>query len=83
MKTFVDNVCRQVIERHLLRCLPSIFCPDSVAAYSDDELQRVAAETSAMAAKRKHLESLRDGLKAGLHDLSHAAGGVSLRSEQV
>lgn len=83
MKTFVDNVCRQVIERHLLRYLPSIFCPESVAAYSDDELQRVAGETSAIAAKRRHLESLRDDLKPGLHDLGHAAGSIPLRSEQV
>ena len=79
----MDNVCRQVVERHLIRRLPSIFCPESVAAYAEDELQRVAAETPALAAKRQHLETMRDDLKAGLHDLGHVPRTIPSRSNQV
>lgn len=76
MKTFVDNVCRQVVERHLLCHLPSVFSPESVAAYDEDELRRIAAETPGAAAKRKQLERLRDDLKEGLDDLSRVARAV-------
>ena len=41
LKTFVDNVCRQVIERHLLNPLPQVFCPEEVAAMDDDELYKI------------------------------------------
>ncbi|PVH71731.1 putative dynamin GTPase [Cadophora sp. DSE1049] len=30
LKTFVDNVCRQVVERHILSTLPNIFAPTTV-----------------------------------------------------
>lgn len=69
MKTFVDNVCRQVIERHLLRGLPDIFTPQEVAGYADAELNRVAGERFDIVAKRKHLGEQVDMLKQGLEDL--------------
>jgi hypothetical protein len=47
MKKVVDNVCRQVIERHLLKPLPTIFCPESVASIEDEDLNRIAAEAPA------------------------------------
>jgi hypothetical protein len=34
MKTFVDNVCRQVIERHLLRTLPDVANRPRFGCYS-------------------------------------------------
>ncbi|KAL6229069.1 P-loop containing nucleoside triphosphate hydrolase protein [Aspergillus navahoensis] len=45
MKTFVDNVCRQVIERHIVAKLPAVFEPVLVSGYEDDDLLRMAAES--------------------------------------
>lgn len=69
MKTFVDNVCRQVVERHLLRNLPKIFSPKDVALYPDEELERIAGERPEVVAKRKELQEQLQTLKAGLNDL--------------
>lgn len=69
LKTFVDNVCRQVIERHLLRPLPEIFSPSSVAGYTDDELQSLAGEMPDVVEKRKQLLQQIQNLRAGLRDL--------------
>ena len=68
-KTFVDNVCIQVIERHILRELPSLFSPETVAAYTEHELQRIAGEDEARIAKRKQLQGLHENLNSALRDL--------------
>lgn len=57
-KTFVDNVCRQVIERHLLRPLSTLFPPEMVAGYSDADSTRIAPGSPQTLAKRKHLRGL-------------------------
>jgi hypothetical protein len=41
---FVDNVCKQVVERHLIRDLPKVFQPESIVLLSDEDLRRIAAE---------------------------------------
>ena len=69
MKTFVDNVCRQVIERHLLRNLPDIFSPQLVAMYTDEDLERIAGERPDTVEKRKQLREQLVNLKARLDDL--------------
>ena len=69
LKTFVDNVCKQVIERHLLRNLPDIFSPKIVAMYTDEELERIAMESPGVVEKRKQLSEQLANLKAGLEDL--------------
>jgi hypothetical protein len=69
MKTFVDNVCRQVVERHITRSLPSIYSAEKVAALSDEDLIRIAGETPERVAKRKHMQELRENLEASLKDL--------------
>ena len=69
MKTFVDNVCRQVIERHLLNPLSRVFCPEKVAAMDDDELYKIAAESPENAESRKRLNELHENLKRSLSDL--------------
>ena len=69
MKTFVDNVSRQVIERHLLGTLPAIFCPESVASYDDQALEGIAAESPANVEKRKQLRALHQNLGDSLQDL--------------
>lgn len=68
-KTFVDNVCRQVIERHFLGNLPGIFSPHTVADYSDDELERIAGERPEVVEKRKRLNEQLQNLRGGLRDL--------------
>lgn len=70
MKTFVDNGCRQVIERHILQQhLAAIFYPETVATYSDEDLQRVAAELPEDVAKRKQLRDRHDNLTESLRSL--------------
>jgi hypothetical protein len=58
-----------VIERHVLRGLPGLFSPETVAAYTDHELQRIAGEDEARIAKRKQLQDLHENLNAALRDL--------------
>lgn len=70
-KTFVDNVCKQIIERHLLRPLPDLFSPETVAAYTEEDLSRVAAESEQAIVKRKYLLSLHRGLMESLAELNH------------
>jgi hypothetical protein len=69
MKTYVDNVCRQVIERHLLSTLPEAFNPERIALLSDVELHRIAADSPAMVKKRKDLQDLHSNLVKSLEDL--------------
>lgn len=66
---FVNNVCRQVIERHLLRNVPGIFCPESVASFGDEILKCIAAESQGNKEKRTHLRELHEALVRSLRDL--------------
>ncbi|KAK3612992.1 hypothetical protein LTR56_027569, partial [Elasticomyces elasticus] len=68
-KTFVDNVCRQVIERHLLRSLPMMFSPETVASYSDEEMKQIAGEGESTISKRRQLRVMHENLMAGFRDL--------------
>jgi hypothetical protein len=43
MKTFVDNVCRQVVERHLLIGLTKVFDPMRVSQFPEEELLKIAS----------------------------------------
>jgi hypothetical protein len=52
----------------MLQSLPSIFCPEMVAAYNEEDLQRVAAEMPDVA-KRKQLRELHDNLAERLRSL--------------
>ena len=69
LKTFVDNVCRQVIERHFLNSLPNVFCREEVAAMDDDELYKIAAEPPENVESRKRLQELYGNLQRSLSDL--------------
>lgn len=53
----------------MLRNLPDLFSPESVAAYTDDELQRIAGERDERILKRKQLQDLRENLVTALSDL--------------
>lgn len=65
----MDNVCRQVIERHLLRNLPGVFGPERVAGYSDEDLQRIAGERPQRTERRKELQAMLVNLDEALEVL--------------
>ncbi|PLN82531.1 dynamin GTPase [Aspergillus taichungensis] len=70
MKTFVDNVCRQVIERHIIAKLPSVFEPVLVSGYETDELLRLAAESVQTSIRRDEARHFQEVLERSLDDLS-------------
>ncbi|KAL6900374.1 P-loop containing nucleoside triphosphate hydrolase protein [Trichoderma evansii] len=69
MKTFVDNVARQVIERHIMAPLPNAFSPNSVSQLSDEDLLRIGSESPKHSARREKLAAQAQGLKKSLKDL--------------
>lgn len=70
MKTYVDNVCRQVIERHIIAKLPSVFDPVLVSGYQTDDLLRMAAESAQVSLRRDEARHLQEILERSLDDLS-------------
>lgn len=70
MKTFVDNICRQVIERHIIAKLPNAFEPVLVSGYEADELLRMAAESVQVSLRRDEARHLQEVLERSLDDLS-------------
>lgn len=69
MKTFVDNICRQVIERHIIAKLPAVFHPTTVSRLPDEEITRIAAESTRNTERRKELSNLVNMLTGSLKDL--------------
>ncbi|TLS21024.1 uncharacterized protein PpBr36_10767 [Pyricularia pennisetigena] len=69
MKTFVDNVCRQVVERHIIAPLPEIFSPVTVSRFTDDELRRIGAEPEKQNRKREELNTRAQKLRSSLANL--------------
>lgn len=68
MNTFVDNVCRQVIERHLLAKLPNIFSPVIVSAFSDHELVQMAGDSPETRLRRMKVKDVDDFLSDDSHE---------------
>jgi hypothetical protein len=69
MKTFVDNICRQVIERHIIAKLPSVFEPVLVSGYESEELLRMAAESARFSTRRDEARHFQELLERSLEDL--------------
>lgn len=69
MKTFVDNVCRQVIERHLLIGLAKIFDPIYVSQLSEEDILDMASETPNIRDHRTKLQGLAEALEESLREL--------------
>ena len=61
MKTSVDDVCRQAMQRHLLCHLPAISPSEAVVVCIVEQLPHIAAGSSGILANHEHLEALRDG----------------------
>lgn len=70
MKTFVDNVCRQVVERHIMCKLRDVFTPTGVLKFLNHEVDLIASETSSKQEKRKELRILENSLRESLLELS-------------
>ncbi|KAF5120275.1 Interferon-induced GTP-binding protein Mx [Metarhizium anisopliae] len=69
MKTFVDNVARQVVERHIISPLPRAFCPNSVSQLSDEDLLHMGSEPEQQRVRRERLTTAAQGLRKSLVDL--------------
>lgn len=69
MKTFVDNVCRQVVERHILAPLQNVFDPTVVSSFSDEELLSLAAESPQTSRNRAKALQLQQALEQSLKEL--------------
>jgi hypothetical protein len=69
-KTFVDNVCRQVIERHILVPLPAFFSPTTVSELPDSEVLRIGSEPETKKVAREKLSAAAECLRASLKELS-------------
>lgn len=69
MKTFVDIVCRQVIERHIIPKLPNVFEPVLVSGYENDDLLRTAAESPKISLRRDEARHFQEILERSLQDL--------------
>ncbi|KAI6292488.1 hypothetical protein MCOR33_009822 [Pyricularia grisea] len=69
IKTFVDNVCRQVVERHIITPLPKIFSPITVSRFTDDELLQIGAESEKQNRKREKLKSRANKLRSSFKNL--------------
>lgn len=69
MKTFTDNVARQVIERHVISPLPQAFCPSSVSGLSDEELTELGSEPKDQSLERTKLGNEADQFRRSLAEL--------------
>ncbi|KAJ4365360.1 hypothetical protein N0V95_000507 [Ascochyta clinopodiicola] len=64
-----DNVCRQVIERHLISGLMTAFDPVRVGELPDDELLQIAAESHHVHARRSDLQALKIAFEESIQEL--------------
>ncbi|QBZ53323.1 hypothetical protein PoMZ_08999 [Pyricularia oryzae] len=53
IKIFVNNICRQVIERYIIAFFPEIFNPLIVSQFTDDEFFQIGAESEKQNRKRE------------------------------
>ncbi|OAT10617.1 hypothetical protein BDBG_17389 [Blastomyces gilchristii SLH14081] len=69
MKTFVDNVCRQVVEHHIVRNLRHLFTPTDVLAFSDEKVELITSEPNSRQDRRKELKILEKHLEESFFEL--------------
>ncbi|KAF3291428.1 hypothetical protein TWF970_000641 [Orbilia oligospora] len=66
MKTFIDNVCRQVIERHIVADLSKVLSPVNITMFSDEKVMRLVSESEHSQKRRVELRALKEKLESGL-----------------
>jgi hypothetical protein len=62
---FEANITTQVVERHIVRGLESIFSPLVVSRWSDSDLNDIASESATISRQRAFLEDRISKLNAG------------------
>lgn len=62
-------MCRQVVERHLISGLVSVFDPVCVGKLSDGELLGIASESDCLRARRRDLQALKEAFEESVHEL--------------
>jgi hypothetical protein len=62
---FEANITTQVVERHIVRGLESIFSPLVVSRWSDSDLNDIASESVTISRQRAFLEDRISKLNAG------------------
>lgn len=77
MKTFVQNVAVQAIERHMVRDLDKIISPLFVSGLSDEEVVKVVSEPSSVQRQRGFLSDRLEKLNNGQHSFRAVMGVVS------
>jgi hypothetical protein len=65
MKTFIQNVSIQAIERHVVRELDQILSPLFVSSLSDEDVVKVVSEPTSVKRQRDFLVDRLDKLKEG------------------
>lgn len=68
-KTFVDNVCRQVVERHLISGLVAAFDPVCVGKLTEDEVLEIASESESIRIRRNNLQAMQRAFEESLQEL--------------
>jgi len=66
LKTFVDNIAIQVIQRRIVRQLWDVFTPISLAAMGSEVVAKIAAESNSEQSRRALLQSKTAKLREGL-----------------
>ncbi|GAO16255.1 uncharacterized protein UV8b_08230 [Ustilaginoidea virens] len=69
LKTFIDNVTRQVVERQIMAPFRDAFSPKAISQLSDEELLRIGSEPEEQTRKREQLSKMVQGLKDSLKQL--------------
>lgn len=75
LKTFVDNVASQIIERRIVGDLWEIFSPVSVASMDVKTIADIASESPEIQSKRVQLELQQERLRKGLTACRNALSG--------
>jgi DNA-binding LacI/PurR family transcriptional regulator len=65
LKTFIDNVTIQVVERHVVYALEEVFSPLVVTGLDDADVSDLASEPLTTVRQREHLEGRRSTLENG------------------
>ena len=77
LKTFVANITTQVIERHIVRGMETIFNPKVVNRLSNAEAEGLASEPAAAQRQRQFLEDRVTKLKEGQGIFRRVLGGAA------
>ncbi|KAI0395216.1 interferon-induced GTP-binding protein Mx [Xylariaceae sp. FL0594] len=80
-KVFVANVPVQVIERHLVRGLETIFSPAKIVLLPDDVVREIATESPSTGERRRLIRDRMEKLQAGLRILRTVAAPSPFPSE--